>query len=295
MFLMSIDTVSLNFCTNLAKKNYGGFGYLTLLTLMFSCSSIVLLQYLLATNQISFWLHLPFSAYLFYMIYTPLHEAVHGNISGKQRSLKFVNPLVGVISAMFLMFSYTEHKWDHLLHHKYTNEPNLDTDYFVKSDNPFGVIIRCALILFKNIPYAYRNWDHPDTDTKRNMIQGRLENLIPIAILVLITNMSTLPWYFFLISYILPLLMGTFLLGLFFDYFVHMPHDNQERFGNTNVIRFNPQLDRLVTWIWLWQNYHAVHHLFPAIPFYNYKKFFNQSEKELRSLALPVLDLAVRK
>ena len=193
------------------------------------------------------------------------------------------------------MFSYTEHKWDHLLHHKYTNEPNLDTDYFVKSDNPFGVIIRCALILFKNIPYAYRNWDHPDTNTKRNMIQGRLENLIPIAILVLITNMTTLPWYFFLISYILPLLMGTFLLGLFFDYFVHMPHDNQERFGNTNVIRFNPQLDRLVTWIWLWQNYHAVHHLFPAIPFYNYKKFFNQSEKELRSLGLPVLDLAVSK
>ena len=86
---------------------------------------------------------------------------------------------------------------------------------------------------------------------------------------------------------------GYFLLGLFFDYFVHLPHDNQERFGDTNVIRFSPKLDRVITWIWLWQNYHAIHHLFPAIPFYNYKKFFNKSEKELRGLGLPVFDVVM--
>ncbi len=290
---MNTNTVSLNFCVKQAKSHYGGFGYLTIVTLLFSCSSIILLQYLFATDQISLWLHFLLSAYLFYMIYTPLHEAVHGNISGKHQSLKWVNPVVGVISAIFLLFSYTEHKWDHLLHHKYTNDQKLDPDYFVKADNPFSVIIRCLLILLKNVPYAIRNWNHPDINTKRNVIQGILENLIPIAILVVITNMTTLPWYFFLISYVFPLLMGTFLLGLFFDYFVHIPHDNQERFGNTNVIRFSPKLDRVITWIWLWQNYHAIHHLFPAIPFYNYKKVFNKSEKELRELDLPVFDIVV--
>ena len=228
-----------------------------------------------------------------YAISIGFAESVHGNISGKHQSLKWVNPIVGVMSAMFLLFSYTMHKWDHLLHHKYTNDPELDPDYFVKADDPFGVIVRCLLILFKNVPYAIRNWNHPATDTKRNYIQGSLEILIPIAILVVITNVTTLPWYFFLVSYVFPLLMGTFLLGLFFDYFVHIPHDNQERFGNTNVIRFTPKLDRVITWIWLWQNYHAIHHLFPAIPFYNYKKVFNKSEKELRELDLPVFDIVV--
>jgi fatty acid desaturase len=33
--------------------------------------------------------------------------------------------------------------------------------------------------------------------------------------------------------------------------------------------------------------------LFPAIPFYNYKKVFNKSEKELRELDLPVFDIVV--
>ena len=80
---MSTNTVNLNFCLNQAKSHYGGFGYLTIVTLLFSCGSIILLQYLFATDKISIWLHVLLSAYLFYMIYSPLHEAVHGNISGK--------------------------------------------------------------------------------------------------------------------------------------------------------------------------------------------------------------------
>ena len=289
---MSTNTVSLNFCVNQAKDHFGGFGFLTIMILLFGCGGVILLQYLYATNQISLWLHALLTAYLSYMIYTPLHESVHGNISGKHQSLKWVNPVIGVISATFLLFSYTMHKWDHLLHHKHTNDSELDPDYFVKADNPLSVILRCTLILFKNEPYAIRNWNHPTTDTKRNYIQGSLEKLIPITILVVITNVTTLPWYFFLVSYVFPSLMGSFLLGLFFDYFVHIPHDNQGRFGNTNVIRFTPKLDRVITWIWLWQNYHAIHHLFPAVPFYHYKKVFNKSEKELRELGLPVFDIS---
>ena len=62
-------------------------------------------------------------------------------------------------------------------------------------------------------------------------------------------------------------------------------------FGNTNVIRFHPILDGVITWIWLWQNYHAIHHLFTAIPFYNYKKVFISTKKELKELGMPVFDV----
>ena len=288
---MTDNNDNLKFTTSMAKEYYGSFGLPTVLLFLFGCGSIILLQILYAKGQTSLWLHVPLNAYLFYVIYTPLHESVHGNISGKHHSLKWINNVIGILSATFMAHSFTMHKWDHLLHHRYTNNSDLDPDYFVKSNNPFSVILRCSLILFKNYPYALRTWNHPDTDTKRNFIQGTLETLIPIAIMIIITNTTALPWHFFLVSYIFPLLMGTFLLGLFFDYFVHIPHDNQERFGNTNVIRFHPIFDGVITWIWLWQNYHAIHHLFTAIPFYNYKKVFINTKKELKELGMPVFDV----
>jgi fatty acid desaturase len=34
-----------------------------------------------------------------------------------------------------------------------------------------------------------------------------------------------------------------------------------------------------------------MHHLFPKLPFYNYKKVFVESEKELESLGLPIITL----
>ena len=101
----------------------------------------------------------------------------------------------------------------------------------------------------------------------------------------------SLPWHHFILSYVLPLLFATVILGVFFDYLVHRPHKSTERFGDTNVIRTKGKLDDVMTYIWVYQNYHGMHHLFPKLPFYNYKKVFVESEKELESLGLPIITL----
>ena len=55
---------------------------------------------------------------------------------------------------------------------------------------------------------------------KVKMRIGTVESLVPIVIIVLLTNVYNLPWYHFIISYVLPLLFAVMLLGIFFDYLV---------------------------------------------------------------------------
>ena len=120
---------------------------------------------------------------------------------------------------------------------------------------------------------------------------GTLESIIPILLLVVLTNVFNLPWYHFLIGYVFPLLFAVMLLGIFFDYLVHMPHQSSEKFGDTNIIRTRKWFDYPMTWIWCFQNYHGMHHLFPKLPFYKYKKVFKEKEEELLKLGLPVYTL----
>jgi beta-carotene hydroxylase len=63
-----------------------------------------------------------------------------------------------------------------------------------------------------------------------------------------------------------PALVVGLALGLFFDYLPHRPFQNRDRWKNARVYP-SPILNILI----LGQNYHLIHHLWPSIPWYNYK------------------------
>ena len=72
---------------NVAKENIGNTAYVTIFLFLFTSASIIGLQILFINNILPYWAHLIISSYLFYCMYTPLHEAIHGNISGKNKKL----------------------------------------------------------------------------------------------------------------------------------------------------------------------------------------------------------------
>jgi beta-carotene hydroxylase len=69
---------------------------------------------------------------------------------------------------------------------------------------------------------------------------------------------------------------GVAILGYLFYYAVHSLYDQTSRFKNTNTIILPHWIHGPVTFLWLWQNYHSIHHLYPKIPFYQYAEVFNQ-------------------
>tara|TARA_B100001175_G_scaffold98286_1_gene83307 strand:+ start:2389 stop:3279 length:891 start_codon:yes stop_codon:yes gene_type:complete len=274
---------------NTVKSNISGVAWPTIITFFVAAAVIITLQVLYAKEQIHLLPHLIITSYFMYVMYTPLHEASHQNISGANQKYRFLNPLFGFLSALFYLHSYTQHTWSHLEHHKHANDKDLDPDYIIKGSNWFSIMARgFFILLIKDYFYIKNEKLKNDKIAKIKMKIGTIESLIPVILLIIFTNVFSVPWYHFILSYVIPLLFAVMLLGIFFDYLVHMPHQSSEKFGDTNVIRTKKWLDYPMTWIWSYQNYHGMHHLFPRLPFYKYKKVFMDKEDELIRLGLPI-------
>ena len=277
---------------NTVKSNISGVAWPTIITFFVAAAVIITLQVLYAKEQIHLLPHLIITSYFMYVMYTPLHEASHQNISGANQKYRFLNPLFGFLSALFYLHSYTQHTWSHLEHHKHANDKDLDPDYIIKGSNWFSIMARgFFILLIKDYFYIKNEKLKNDKIAKIKMKIGTIESLIPVILLIIFTNVFSVPWYHFILSYVIPLLFAVMLLGIFFDYLVHMPHQSSEKFGDTNVIRTKKWLDYPMTWIWSYQNYHGMHHLFPRLPFYKYKKVFMDKENELIRLGLPVFTI----
>ena len=277
---------------NTVKSNISGVAWPTVIMFFVAAAVIITLQFLYAKEQIHLLPHLIITSYFMYLMYTPLHEASHQNISGVNQKYRFLNPLFGFLSALFYLHSYTQHTWSHLEHHKHANDEELDPDYIMKGSNWFSIMARgFFILLIKDYFYIRNEKLKNDKTAKIKMKIGTIESLIPVVLLIIFTNVFAVPWYHFILSYVIPLLFAVMLLGIFFDYLVHMPHQSSERFGDTNVIRTKKWLDYPMTWIWSYQNYHGIHHLFPRLPFYKYKKVFMDKENELIRLGLPVFTI----
>ena len=129
------------------RSNISGIAWPTIITFIISAFIIILLQILYVKDQIHIVPHLIITSYFMYVMYTPLHEASHQNISGTNKKFRFLNPLLGFFSAAFYLHSYTQHTWSHLEHHKHANDEELDPDYIMKGSNWLSIMARGFFIL----------------------------------------------------------------------------------------------------------------------------------------------------
>ena len=101
---------------------------------------------LTVNGYLSYWVAIPINAVLIYFIFTPLHEAVHGNIVPANSRLKWLEWVIGNISGYVLIAPYPGFRVLHLHHHNHTNDAAEDPDYWVRDNNYFRVILRCMVI-----------------------------------------------------------------------------------------------------------------------------------------------------
>lgn len=119
---------------------------------------------------------------------------------------------------------------------------------------------------------------------------ARRRVLIEAAVVVLARAVPMLAGYAeeVLLFWIVPNVLGNMLTAVLFAWIVHEPHDDTSRWGNTAVFDFRGLLKWPVTVLWLWQNYHAIHHLFPRVPFYRYHRVFHRIEATMERLGTPM-------
>ena len=106
----------------------GGFAWPTA-SLLGLCVGVygACLWHLFTDPNFSWWI-VAGTAFCAYAVYTVLHEAVHGAVTGMNIHLRGVNEWAGYIAAHMLGISFIGHRRGHLKHHHATNHPEDDPD-----------------------------------------------------------------------------------------------------------------------------------------------------------------------
>jgi beta-carotene hydroxylase len=89
-------------------------------------------------------------------------------------------------------------------------------------------------------------------------------------------------------------MIGAIVLLYLFAYVVHRPHEQVGRYVDTSTILLPQPLDTLLTWLWLFQNYHSIHHLFPRVPFYKYAQLYGELEDIMLAKGAPIHRASIR-
>jgi beta-carotene hydroxylase len=241
---------------------------------------------------VSLWIAVPVVAILTYSSYTILHESVHGSISGNRHSLRWINKALGYVAAWIVMIPLTAHRHEHTAHHRYANDEIRDPDFHIgqmRNSLPAmaQAVVRAIVSQFRY--YAENRWTKAPAKEKVHLC---LE--VAAAIVPRLTVMVAGYWVEGVALFVLGWLIGAIILLYLFAYVVHRPHEQVGRYVDTSTILLPRPLHALITWLWLFQNYHSIHHLFPRVPFYRYAELYGELEDIMLAKGAPICRIAIR-
>ena len=235
---------------------------------------------LVVRGSLPLWLGFCLNTVLAYFSFAPVHEAIHGNISGRGGTpgqAPWVDSVFGWMWSVMLITPFSAYRRLHLGHHAHTNHPDLDVNYYVKADNGWISALQCIKARVLYILIMKRHGAKPSTVDKKVrkailvaliMNYGCLGVLLAFAAVGHFTEALFL-WY-------LPANVAIVCLELLFAYLPHHPHLSQDPYENTRVTTFFGS-----SYLLMGNDYHIVHHLFPRVPFYRLARVFRAIEPEL--------------
>lgn len=217
----------------------------------------------------SAWISVAIGTLGAYVGFTPVHEAVHGNVS----RFPIVNQCVGHVGSLLLAGAFQPYCYLHGEHHRHTNVASEDPDVWCGSVSQWQLPIRWATQDVGYLLFYFGNWNHRPMWERCNLLGcACLYACIVVSIAIVSTTwLMALVW-----GWILPARLALFFLAATFSWLPHEPHQETEPFRATSV-RSSPWL----TWVLLGQNHHLVHHLDPKIPFYRLSRAWKRSRNDM--------------
>ena len=207
------------------------------------------------------------------------------------RIVRWVNELMGYMAAWMLMIPLTVHRHVHLAHHRHTNDADADPDYQVAAlkGSPFSALYSALRLFIAQFSYylEHRWYKAP---AKQNLYLC-LE--VGAAYLPRLALIAAGFWAEGLLLFGLAWLLGVAITLYLFAYLVHRPHNMVGRYVDTSTILLPGPGQTLLNWLWVFQNYHSIHHLFPRVPFYKYQRLFRDIEHVMEAKGAPVYRLGM--
>jgi beta-carotene hydroxylase len=275
-----------------AQAYQGQFAWFTVVFGLIVFVGYLSTPFLVVNGMLPLWLGSLALVALTYAAYTVMHDAVHGSISGSNPALRWVNEWMGYAAAFVLMIPLTAHRHEHLTHHRNTNDEEADPDFVVAdmARSPWHAARAATRVYLAQFSY-YRKHRWAAAPAKQNR---QFCTEIGVAIGARLLFLMQGYWFEGAVMMIVGGIGGIALLMFLFAYIVHRPHEASGRYVDTSTIIAPRWCNGLVTWLWLFQNYHAIHHLFPRVPFYSYRRIFEEIRPAMEAHQAPIYELTPR-
>jgi fatty acid desaturase len=235
------------------------------------------------SGYLSFWLVILPLGYIHFAYYTLVHESIHGNVV-RRPGFGWVHQTLGWWGALNMMTSYPALRRIHLLHHQHTNTDD-DPDYNLCHGplwKSVGRVVFLRTLLLLPLPIV-----RMVPAASYTIKQARLRPHEMTIHALTVTALQLLFWVAVAIGhgevafllYWVPMMIGLVLLNIFFQWLPHVPFDKSDRYNKARV--YWPTAHRVL----LGQNLHLGHHLWPSVPFFNYRPLNDRLRPQFESLA----------
>lgn len=208
--------------------------------------------------------------------FTPMHDAAHGSVSRKQ----WVNTVVGHSAAFVLNGPFAVFKHVHLTHHRFTNEADADPDFWAGTGPAWQLPLRWLTQEAHYYVWYITRWN-------KRPARERMSLIITMSLQLTLVFAFLSPEIF--LYWILPAKLASAMLAFSFDYLPHRPHGipaREDRYRASHIIP-----EPWLTPLFLFQNYHLIHHLYPGVPFYGYTAIWENQKEFLISRGTRVMRL----
>jgi fatty acid desaturase len=206
-----------------------------------------------------------------YLLFTVAHEAAHHTASTHDG----LNRWVGRISTFFVgPIGFPVWRFVHMQHHRFVNVADADPDYRQSHSRGWERPLR-----WLTTDVEYLRFYLPRLGTRPR--GEKLELVLTVAVFVvgfvLAAVAGWLVWFIVLV--LLPARLNSLGLGWSFDYLPHCHLRSDRETSRFRSTRNRIGMERLLTPLTLYQNYHLVHHLHAVVPFYRYLAVWRRNER----------------
>jgi beta-carotene hydroxylase len=207
------------------------------------------------------------NAIAIYVVFTPLHEAVHGVAHSSKR----MNAALGRLAGWTLGVSFPYFRAVHLEHHSHTNDPARDPDLVVARRPRALVALWCMAIeaSYRRHFFGRRLWRD-----RRDLVEALAFEAVMLGLLV-----ASIVWGWWrplVVCWLAPAFVALVSLAFLFDFLPHYPFDSRARYFDTRIYP-----GRTLNVLLLGQNHHLIHHLWTTIPWWRYQGVFRTIRDDL--------------
>lgn len=234
----------------------GGVGWPGIIVACVGYSGFALVAYAFIAGMVGFLAAFLGFLLFSYVLFLPLHEAAHGNISGTNKKTNVVDETVGGLAGFLIVAPLTVFRALHLAHHQNTNVFGRDPDLWVSGQSLPTIAFKCLTIW----PYYVFYFLKSDQFTLKTKLRGVVEITLVFTVAYFLPGDLGPCW-------LLAGIVGTSVDAFVLDWIPHHPHIESSPFKNTRNFR-----GRLLFLLMQGHSLHQIHHLNPKVPIHRYPK-----------------------